>query len=231
MASYFTSDTHAWHNNIMKYCRRHEYMTPEEVRLSNSGADFRVSDESARRMTVELARKINERVGSNATLYHMGDWGMRPKKSPGSYDRFVAQAREFRDMIKCKNVHLIAGNHDFDPEQTNQHARRFADLFSTFKKVDEINVDGVRIKMNHYAEVTWDGKFRCTWQNPSIMLYGHVHTRKDQVQRCFVSSEFFPALDVGVDGHDGYPWSLDEIMQTLKPIITDPNRKPEFINE
>ena len=51
---WFTSDTHAWHGNIIKYCNR-PWADSEE-------------------MTEGIAERINALVPAHATLYHLGDF-------------------------------------------------------------------------------------------------------------------------------------------------------------
>ena len=75
MPVYFCSDPHAFHRNIMKYCRRLAFMTPGDreafLSLDACGGDmrsFRVSDESVDNMNRGLADNINSRVGDNSTL-------------------------------------------------------------------------------------------------------------------------------------------------------------------
>src|SRR5699024_1596488 len=53
---------------------------------------------------------INSTVGEDDTLYCLGDWSF------GGLDKIW----EFRKQIKCKNIHLILGNHDHHIEN-NRH--------------------------------------------------------------------------------------------------------------
>ena len=81
MATYFCSDPHAFHGNIMKYCRRTAFMTPadreafleQEARGDDLRA-FRISDESIDTMNRGLAANINARVGLDDVLWCLGDW-------------------------------------------------------------------------------------------------------------------------------------------------------------
>ena len=79
---FFTSDTHAWHSNIIRHCNRP---------FANAGE-----------MTCALPDNINKMVGVHDTLYHLGDFAWRDTKSWTT----------FRNMIKCEHIHLVAGNHD-----------------------------------------------------------------------------------------------------------------------
>ena len=81
MATYFCSDPHAFHGNIMKYCRRLAFMTPADreafLDIEATGGDLRslrISEESVDRMNRGLADNINARVGPNDVLWCLGDW-------------------------------------------------------------------------------------------------------------------------------------------------------------
>src|SRR5207237_8177605 len=91
MATYFCSDPHAFHGNIMKYCRRVAFMTPADreafLALEAGGGDlrsFRTSDESVDNMNRGLAANINARVGPNDVPWCLGDWvfGRRKASDP-----------------------------------------------------------------------------------------------------------------------------------------------------
>lgn len=79
----FTSDTHAFHRNIIDYSNR-----PFANEIE---------------MTSVLARNINKSLPNGGLLYHLGDWSLGgPDKAP-----------KFMDMIsKNIKVILIRGNHD-----------------------------------------------------------------------------------------------------------------------
>jgi calcineurin-like phosphoesterase family protein len=79
---WFTADTHAWHQNIIRYCSR--------------------PWKDARDMTHEMAANINAHVPANGVLYHLGDfsWGNE------------MWVEGFRSMINCRKIRLVLGNHD-----------------------------------------------------------------------------------------------------------------------
>lgn len=59
--------------------------------------------------------------------------------------------------------------------------------------------DNIRFVLCHYPLLEWDGAFR-----GAIHLHGHSHNNWPQTK--------YRRLDVGVDGHNMEPWSLDEIL-------------------
>ena len=93
---FFTSDTHYNHANI---CRA----TTSWVGADNLTRDYKSLDH----MNDTLVNRINQLVGENDILIHLGDW---------SFGGFESIA-EFRNRILCKNIHLTFGNHD-------HHSRR-----------------------------------------------------------------------------------------------------------
>lgn len=212
MATYFCSDPHAFHANIMKYCRRLAFMTPADreafLALEAAGGDLRslrVSEESIDNMNRGLAANINARVGPNDVLWCLGDWvfgGREPLRN----------ARWFRDQIQCRTVFLVWGNHD---------DRRIRELFTATHEQVEIRLEGAKIALNHYPMLTWNGQHHGTVESPNIHLYGHVHAIYDRdPSRCPVrDASAWAALDVGFDGHDYQVWSFAEIMERLRPRL------------
>ena len=212
MATYYCSDPHAFHANIMKYCRRLAFMTPADreafLAVESSGGDLRslrISDESVDNMNRGLAANINARVGPNDILWCLGDWVF------GGRDP-VRNARWFRDLIQCRTVHLVWGNHD---------DRRIRDLFTTTHDQVEIRVEGAKITLNHYPMLTWNGQHHGSVESPNIHLYGHVHAIYERdPEACPVRDALaWAALDVGFDGHDYQVWSMLEILERLRPRL------------
>jgi calcineurin-like phosphoesterase family protein len=213
MASYYCSDPHAFHGNILKYCRRIAFMTDvdREAFLAveaggGSMQSLRLSDESVDNMNRSLAANINARVGPDDTLWCLGDW------SVGRGGDYVRHARWFRDQIRCRTIHLIWGNHD---------DRSIRDLFASTHDQAEIRDGGARLTLNHYPMVTWNGQHHATVAEPNIHLYGHVHAvyQKEPGASPLKDSDAWPALDVGFDGHDYQVWSLGEILDQLRPRL------------
>ncbi|MHB1559819.1 MAG: metallophosphoesterase family protein [Isosphaeraceae bacterium] len=212
MATFFCSDPHAFHGNIMKHCRRLAFMTPEDrdalLSLEAAGDDLRslrMSEESIHNMNEGLAANINARVGPNDTLWCLGDWVF------GGRD-CLRNARWFRDRIQCRTVFLVWGNHD---------DRRYRDLFSATYDQVEIQVEGLRMTLNHYPLLTWNGQHHGSVESPNVHLYGHVHALYErQPELCPVrDASAWAALDVGFDGHDYQVWSVEEVRERLRPRL------------
>ncbi len=171
---WITSDTHFGHQNIIKYCKR-------------PFAGINDMDEA-------MIRNINEKVQPNDVLYHLGDWSFNrlSDRSPAYY----------RNRIKCKNIHLIMGNHD--PHNRDGSPKSwFADLFSSVRDLLKIRVDidGRRqeIVLCHYAMRIWNKSHHGVWH-----LYGHSHgTCPDDPHAL--------SFDIGVDCCDFQPLSPMQI--------------------
>ena len=213
MATFFCSDPHAFHGNIMKYCRRLAFMTEADreafLALEARGGDLRelrVSDESVDAMNRALVANINARVGPDDTLWCLGDWAF------GRGSDYLKNARWFRDQIRCRTVHLVWGNHD---------DRKIADLFASTHHQAEVRDRGVKLTLNHYPMLTWNGQHHGSVESPNIHLYGHVHALYERdPSTCPVrDASAWAALDVGFDGHDYQVWSLGEVLERLRPRL------------
>jgi calcineurin-like phosphoesterase family protein len=213
MTTYYCSDPHAFHANILKYCRRLPFMTDADrealLALESSGGDLRslrVSDESVDRMNHGLAANINARVRPDDTLWCLGDWVF------GRGGDYLRNARWFRDQIRCRTIFFVWGNHD---------DRRIRDLFTATYDQVEIREGPVRMSLCHYPLLTWNGQHQASVAEPNIHLYGHVHAvyQKEPDSSPLKDPDTWPALDVGFDGHDYQVWSLEEILERVRPRL------------
>ncbi len=119
-----------------------------------------------------ILHNTNSVVGYKHVLYILGDFCRDPKR-----------AAYYRDRIRCKEVHLIQGNHD-------KHS--IGKYFSTFQQFREITVRKQRITLCHWPLAVWPGHFNGAWN-----LYGHCHGGYEEVL-----NQMYPtrrATDVGVD--------------------------------
>src|SRR5919201_951586 len=103
MSIFLIADTHFGHGNIMKYCKRYQFMTEAEVRLLREGhRDLRITPASVQAMDDYLIAEINRVVGAEDVLWHLGDFAWGPYE----------EMRRYRDRIRCRTINLVWGNHD-----------------------------------------------------------------------------------------------------------------------
>jgi len=192
---FFTSDTHYNHANICS-------STTQWVRNTRKF-------DSLDAMNDALVNNINEVVGENDILIHLGDWSF------GGFDSIA----EFRDRIICKNIHLVFGNHDEHITKNKEGIQKVFSSVNSYVNLDLrrpslINkgmVDKYRFILCHFPIASWDGM-----NNGVRHLFGHVHLPPHK--RIMEGR----AMDVGCEGNNLTPISLDEIILLLKnqPIKT-----------
>lgn len=200
-----TSDTHFSHGNIMRFCRR-PGLTIEEQKLLDESKNFKVSWESINRMNEYLLEGINDCVGENDTLLHLGDWCLDRKN-------YFKTAQYFRNRIQCKNVYLVLGNHD---------TKEISSLFSAppVRKIQFV-YKGQVIVADHSAHAIWEHSKKKAWN-----LYGHSHSNaEDNLDQAICSygdrgSIQRLSMDVGVDNAakllGAYrPFSFEEIKRIM----------------
>jgi calcineurin-like phosphoesterase family protein len=188
---FFTSDTHYGHSNICS-------ATTNWTGAENMTRKFSSLD----KMNDELVFWINQRVGENDILFHLGDWSF------GGFENI----EEFRNRIVCKNIHLVLGNHD---EHINRNKDNIQRLFTSVNHYINLDIrrpsikgkgqmDKYRFILCHFPIASWDGM-----NNGVMHLHGHVHLPKHQ------RIGNGRSLDVGVDGNGLEPISLNEVYSLL----------------
>ena len=149
--------------------------------------------ESLEQMNEELIKKWNEKIGENDIVYHLGDVSL------GKPD----VTKDILGRLNGK-IHLIKGNHEYS-------ALRVSDRFEWIKDYHELSIEDEeathgkqKIVLFHYAMRTWNASHHGVWQ-----LYGHSHgTLSDD--------EMALSIDVGVDCHNFYPVSYEEVKEIMK---------------
>lgn len=146
--------------------------------------DFSSVDE----MNKTLLDNINSAVQPGDVLYHLGDFSMGPNWT----------ISKMRELIKCKTVHLIFGNHDKVIEKS-RHVQR---LFTSTRQYHRIYHKEVKLYLFHCPMHTWPGINRGT-----IQLHGHCHSNlKDRGLR---------QKDIGVDTNQFKPYLLDDVVDLM----------------
>ena len=199
MQVWFTADTHFGHGNIIKYCQR-PFLSREEREAirADPRARLHLSDETVKRHDDALLEAINSRVTVDDHLWILGDFCMGG----------LAEARHYRDRIRCEKVFLVWGNHD---------RGEVAPVFSDTMEQGMVRVEGQEIWLNHYPMRSWNKSFPGSWH-----LYGHVHGR---LRREDARNPTMLVRDVGVDACDYRPVSFAELREYMAPRVEAFNRQ------
>jgi calcineurin-like phosphoesterase family protein len=245
---WFVADWHLNHSNIIKYCRRYEFMTDTErelVEMADRGVirsnEVKISPQTTARMTKAVLDNTNAVVNPGDRLWIIGDVFFAPK------EKQVALAKQFRNSIKKGvEVRVIMGNHD-DRELIATH---FADKYSQragetteiFKDrcsrngmrpnqslvFDQvlIRIDQQKIFLNHYPMRSWDCAHHGAWN-----LYGHVHDlfgdedngRLSPFFAAHYQDRFHGVLEEFTDLHHVSDDVKMEIVQKLMGVVADNN--------
>ncbi len=186
---FFTSDSHYSHQNLCKATTR--WTDNSKTR------DFKSLDH----MNSVLVDEINNKVGENDVLFHLGDFSF------GGFENIG----EFRNRIICKNVHLVLGNHDHHIERNKDGIRSLFASVNHYVSLD-LRIPGKGQEMDkhsmilcHFPIASWDGM-----NDGRIHLHGHVHLGPNN------KIAEGRAMDVGADGNNMVPYSLNEILALLK---------------
>lgn len=173
---YFTSDLHLSHTNmVMRYNRKGHFTSVE------------AHDE-------EMIHGINSCAKPSDVLYIIGDVSFANRWRTG----------EYLDAIKCKNRHLVLGNHD----DKLADFYRSSGLFVTVSHYVELHINKQDLILFHYPILQWrDGHYNA-WH-----LHGHAHGGVDYARH---DMQNLRILDVGMDSARakfGYyrPFSYDDV--------------------
>jgi calcineurin-like phosphoesterase family protein len=181
---FFTADLHLGHANVLRFCNR-PFKNIEEHDAS-------------------VVSNINNKVQPEDILYILGDFVY------GRHKNRMDTIRRYRNMVRCRHIVLIVGNHD--PQERSGYPKQ--ELYSMFSEVfvrlqRQFLVGGLPqiMIMDHYASRVWNKSHYGAWQ-----LFGHSHASlpEDGMQ-----------LDVGIDSAfkriGSYsPFSLQEVNEIMK---------------
>lgn len=194
---WITSDTHYGHAGICRGTTHWRTLDAEGNKIVPMDAvrDF----DTVEAMNELMIENINNHVGENDILFHMGDWSF------GGFENIL----EFRYQIKCKTIHYILGNHDHHIESNKENIRSY---FASVNHYNEVNVahksGNLKLILCHYPIVSWNNMRR-----NSYMLHGHQHLRGEQR---FGNGK---RMDIGMCGHPEFrPYHLDEIVEALRNL-------------
>jgi calcineurin-like phosphoesterase family protein len=181
-----TSDTHYSHKNICRGVT--DWRLPNGDIPLDQTRDFPTID----KMNSVIVDNINNRVGQDDILIHLGDWSF------GGFENI----EEFHNRLICKNIHLILGNHDHHIDKNRGNIRS---LFKSVSWFDQFEYMGETIEMCHYPLSSWNGL-----NKGRIHLHGHVHLSNDK-------KILHRRMDVGMDGNLEFePYNLHDVIKMLK---------------
>lgn len=195
---YITSDLHFGHHSIIRFCGRPPLTKPQDRSFGP------MPDEWVDKMNAYLLNGINSTVRQNDELYVLGDF---------SYDyRRGTTHKTYLDKIKCKNVHLIRGNHDANDD---------IEAFKSVSDLKTLKYNKMKFVLCHYPIVSWPGR-----EGGAMHLYGHCHGNLEQR---YIRANM---LDMSIDNtamllakadkrsitaeSDYRPLSIDEVLHFLK---------------
>ncbi len=149
MTTWFTSDLHLGHKNIINYCNR---PWARDQRNPTQG--------EAMQMSKDLVKNWNAVVKPEDVVYNLGDL---------AYCIDIREAAPFVWGLNGKH-HFIKGNHD--KEVADRLNGRNPSPFASYTPgYLEVEVEGQTIVMCHYAFRSWHHDSRGVWN-----LFGHTHS-------------------------------------------------------
>jgi calcineurin-like phosphoesterase family protein len=143
-----------------------------------------------------LIENWNKQVGTNDTVYHLGDFAFLP----------LADTKAVLRRLNG-NKHFIKGNHD---KTIINYLVDFSghNLFLSIQDYKEINYGGEMFCLFHYGQRVWNKS-----HHGSIHLYGHSHG---------TLPPFGKSVDVGVDCKEitaeYRPVSADEVLAYMSKV-------------
>jgi calcineurin-like phosphoesterase family protein len=184
---WITSDTHYNHTNICRGTTK--WRTPDgRIPIANT-RDFETLD----KMNDAIVNNINQHVGYDDVLIHLGDWSF------GGFEKI----EEFRNRIVCQEIHLVLGNHDHHIEKDHEGCRKH---FASVNWFLQLNYLGETLELMHYPIASWNGL-----NKGRIHLHGHCHL---PYNKKFSNGR---RMDVGMDGSIGFvPYDLRDLINAMK---------------
>ncbi|MEM9025145.1 MAG: phosphoesterase [Bacteroidota bacterium] len=154
-------------------------------------------------MNEAMIERWNSKVKKRDEVYHLGDVGITYKEN-------------LEAILKRLNgkIYLIQGNHEGAAVQNRKYFEWIKDYHELKVKDPDCSNGVQRIILFHYAMRVWRGDSRGNWH-----LYGHSHGNLPDLEDRL-------SFDVGVDCHDFYPLSYDEVKAIMqKKTWTPPGHK------
>jgi calcineurin-like phosphoesterase family protein len=179
--TWFTSDFHIGHLNIIKYC----------------GRPFK----DAQEMNEALIARHNALVKPGDLVINVGDFSMSEKFVEPTLKRLNG-----KQILICGNHDRCYRFHSKAEHWRAKYLEwGFAEVLHTY----EVEIGGQMVRVEHmpYSEDSKHGERYASYRpkdDGRFLLHGHVHSKPETRLR-------ERQLDVGVDGNDYKPLHLDEV--------------------
>lgn len=178
-----------------------------------------------------IISKINARVGKDDELYILGDI------SSGATESLKAALSKLGSLyVPAKRRHLILGNHEnFKVRDSNLSL--FQEQFGYIETMSIVKLHTINFIISHlpcemllddrkiegFPENAFDSSMEsyAPFSGYRFYLHGHTHMTNNTIiiGKCSCEYEnyreqvlYWNSLDVGVDGHNFFPWSEEEIL-------------------
>lgn len=178
---YYIADTHFGHEQVLKECRP-QFKTTQE-------------------MDKFIIDNINRKMTRNDTLYIIGDFSYRSKRSP----------IEYLEAIKPKKV-LILGNHDewFKKLSDEEKKKYFINDEKQGYNEYRTKKNSIELYYCHYPRLAWN---RSHYFGTTFSICGHIHNRTDGA----IAAELFHLINnqfnAGVDINNFEPVTFEELIK------------------
>lgn len=183
---YFTSDTHFFHENVIKFCDR--------------------PFQDVREMNKVLMDNWNAKVSPEAHIFLLGDFMLK-----GSID----MARHMLSRLNGKK-YLIMGNHDYQNKMNRQSVidlfESVHDYLYIHVQDEDMKGHEKAIFLCHYPMLSWNGSVRGSWQ---LFGHVHSGPRSTSVELPLLKNLSPAQYDVGVDNNDFTPVSYEELKHII----------------
>ena len=147
-----------------------------------------------------IIQRWNEKVKEDDLVFHLGDFAL------GKED-------ECLKVLQRLNGHkvLIKGNHEKSVMKKSYNRDEFDggiyELLEVKVNDEEVSNEFQDLILCHYTMLTWNKSHRGSWQ-----LFGHVH---GGLSNKGVIKHHPNQMDVGVDCHNFYPISYQEVKEQI----------------
>lgn len=148
-----------------------------------------------------LIQRWNEKVSPEDEVYHLGDVGLNSS----------GKLREILERLNGK-IYLINGNHEKSAQACHSRFEWIKDYHELVVKDKEFERGEQLIVLFHYSMREWNASHWGTYH-----LYGHSHGSLADDPNSL-------SFDIGVDCHNFYPLSYEEV----KAIMKTKSWKPPF---